>query len=85
MNVVSSEQMGGVVNRAAPLFRPFKRAVPRPELIGTGVFLLGLVMTYATLTGNTPSAVARSEFGVLPRDFRTHGAGRLALCGLVPW
>jgi hypothetical protein len=59
MNVISFEQMGNAVSKPARAFRPFKRAVPRPELVGTGVFLLGLGLTYATLTGDTPSAVAR--------------------------
>src|SRR4029077_17143091 len=39
--------------------RRLKRATPRPEIVGTGVFLLGMGLTYATLTGDTPSALAR--------------------------
>jgi len=59
MNVISFDQLGGALNKPAPAFRRFKRTVPRPELVGTGVFLLGLGLTYATLTGDTPSALAR--------------------------
>jgi hypothetical protein len=47
------------LNKPPRGFRPFKRVVPRPEIVGTGVFLLGLGLTYATLTGDTPSALAR--------------------------
>src|SRR5436853_304895 len=58
MNVISFDQPGGAF-KPAPAFRRFKRVVPRPELVGTGVFLLGLGLTYGTLTGDTPSAMAR--------------------------
>jgi len=59
MNVISFEQMGSALNNPARTFRPLKRALPRPEIVSTGVFLLGLGLTYATLTGDTPSALAR--------------------------
>ncbi len=36
-----------------------KKGVRAPELVATGVFLLGLGLTYTSLTGDTPSALAR--------------------------
>jgi len=59
MNVISFDQLGGALNKPARRFRRLKRATPRPEIVGTGVFLLGMGLTYATLTGDTPSALAR--------------------------
>ena len=56
----SFEQMGNALNKPARAFSSSKKkGVRAPELVGTGVFLLGLGLTYASLTGDTPSALAR--------------------------
>ena len=56
----SFDQMGSALRKPMPIFNlPLKKGVRHPEIVGTGVFLLGLGLTYASLTGNTPSAVAR--------------------------
>jgi hypothetical protein len=52
--------MGNALNKPARAFSSSKKkGVRAPELVGTGVFLLGLGLTYASLTGDTPSALAR--------------------------
>jgi len=56
----SSDQLGSVLNKPAPVStRRSKKGVRAPELVATGVFLLGLGLTYTSLTGDTPSALAR--------------------------
>src|SRR5215467_1729101 len=56
----SLDQMGSALNRPAPVSTVrSKKGVRAPELVATGVFLLGLCLTYASLTGDTPSALAR--------------------------
>jgi hypothetical protein len=56
----SFDEMGGALSKPARISGPqSKKGVRAPELVATGVFLLGLALTYASLTGDTPSAVAR--------------------------
>lgn len=56
----SFDQMGSALSKPARVSGPrAKKGVRAPELVATGVFLLGLGLTYTSLTGDTPSALAR--------------------------
>jgi len=57
----SFDQMGNAVNKPARVsgLLSKKKGVRAPEIVATGVFLLGLGLTYASLTGDTPSALTR--------------------------
>jgi hypothetical protein len=56
----SFDQMGSALNKPARISAlRSKKGVRAPELVATGVFLLGLGLTYASLTGDTPSALAQ--------------------------
>ena len=60
MNVISFDRIESAFNKRVPIPGVLtKKGVRRPEIVGTGIFLLGLAMTSATLTGDTPSAMAR--------------------------
>src|SRR5260370_12036450 len=60
MNVISFDRIESAFNKRVPIPGVLaKTGVRRPEIVGTGIFLLGLALTFASLTGDTPSAIAR--------------------------